>query len=90
MSDIQYVINKLEKIDTRLDGMGETMVRNTVSLETHVKRTDLLEASMAQHRTDVAKQIAPLKRAYNLGAAILVVLGVILSALKFLHEFNIL
>jgi hypothetical protein len=56
MSDInlwEVIIAKFDELHTRLDNldkkqdeMNETLVRNTVSLEVHVKRTDMLEAEI--------------------------------------------
>lgn len=37
------IIQHLEKLDGRLNTMDETLVRNTISLEHHVARTDKLE-----------------------------------------------
>jgi hypothetical protein len=34
---------KIDKMDKRFDDYNETLVRNTVSLEEHIKRTNLLE-----------------------------------------------
>lgn len=40
------IIAKLDKLDERLDSQAETLIRNTVTLEDHVKRTNILEADM--------------------------------------------
>jgi hypothetical protein len=87
--DVQFLITKLDKIDSRLDAQGEVLVRNTVSLEHHIKRTDLLELNMAEHQKTVASELKPLKRAYNLGAAAAIILGGAVSAAKILKEFGI-
>lgn len=48
------VLDKLDKLDTRLNSIDVTLAKNTESLEYHIKRTDLLE-----------KQIAPVVKHVN-------------------------
>jgi hypothetical protein len=42
MSDSQ----RWDKLDERLDRIDATLIRNTVTLEEHVRRTNLLESDM--------------------------------------------
>jgi len=44
-----------EKLDTRIDSMDQTLTRNTVILDEHVRRTSLLE-------DDFRTRIPPLER----------------------------
>lgn len=46
----QLILTKVDKLDTRQDEMDKTLVRNTVSLEEHMRRTNILE-----------QQIVPIK-----------------------------
>lgn len=87
--DFKFIVNKLDKIDSRLDGQSETLIRNTISLEGHIKRTDLLEVSINQHKEDIAKQLKPLKRAYNLGAAGVIIIGGLVSAIKLARDLGL-
>jgi len=74
MSDInlwEVIVAKFDELHTRLDNldkkqdeMNETLVRNTVSLELHIKRTDMLEA-----------EIEPMKSFMNVVNAGLKVIG---------------
>ena len=50
--------DKLEEIKTHLSNIDITLVRNTVSLETHVKRTEMAEDRITQ----VEKDIKPLQK----------------------------
>jgi hypothetical protein len=43
MDQNDRLIAVLEKIEARLDTLDVTMVKNTMSLEEHIKRTNLLE-----------------------------------------------
>lgn len=51
--------NKIDKLDSRLDNIAIVLERNTVSLETHIKRTNLLEDYV---KTMDEEEIAPIKR----------------------------
>jgi hypothetical protein len=69
----------LNKIEARLGKMEETLIRNTISLEEHMRRTELLEA-----------EIVPLRRQANIidGATkVIVSLVALLVALKKLDLF---
>lgn len=37
------IFDKLDKLDERLDNMDKSLLRQTITLEEHVKRTNLLE-----------------------------------------------
>lgn len=43
---IEKLDNRIEKIDNKLDHISETLIRNTESLEYHIKRTNLLETKI--------------------------------------------
>jgi hypothetical protein len=42
----KLVIAKLDKLDERLDEHGQTLTRNTSSLQEHIRRTEILEGEM--------------------------------------------
>lgn len=44
--EIDRLHGKLDKLDDRLDSVDKTLVRNTVSLEDHIRRTELLEQAL--------------------------------------------
>lgn len=46
MSDIKTVISKLDKLDERIDNIDITLAKQHVSLELHIKRTDLNEQAL--------------------------------------------
>lgn len=76
--EFKFIVGKLDKLDDRLDAQNETLIRNTVSLETHIKRTDLLE-----------KQIKPLYRAYHRATALIFVGSLLIAAMKLAKDFNL-
>jgi len=41
--DLERLEEKLDKIDERLNSIDVTLAQQAVSLDTHIKRTDLLE-----------------------------------------------
>jgi hypothetical protein len=70
----------MEHLDTRLDSIDITMTRNTLSLEEHVKRTNLLEERMKP----VEKHVEVMNALAKLSVGIL---GVV-ATLKALGIFN--
>ena len=86
MSDInlwEVIIAKFDELHTRLDHldkkqdeMNETLVRNTVSLELHIKRCDLLEAKIVPIEKHVDLINASLKAIGGLAVLISVVTGI--------------
>lgn len=63
-------IDKLEsmitKLDDRLDSVDKTLVRNTVSLEQHIKRTDMLEAYVKEKDVSVDRKFEPIQQHVNM------------------------
>jgi archaellum component FlaC len=53
---------KLDRLDTRIDSIDKTLERNTVSLETHIKRTDALEDYV---KDQVKNDLIPIKNHVN-------------------------
>lgn len=51
--DVDKLEAKIDKLDERLDGIAVTLVKNTESLEYHIKRTDLLEKKITLLDEDV-------------------------------------
>lgn len=43
-TDLERIETKLDRVSDTLSGQAVTLARNTVSLEDHVRRTNLLEA----------------------------------------------
>ncbi len=69
----KWLRDKLERMDERLDGMSQTLARNTVSLEEHVKRTNLLESDVKPIKAHVML-VNTLAKIGSGGVAILVAL----------------
>jgi hypothetical protein len=70
----------MEHLDTRLDSIDITMTRNTLSLEEHVKRTNMLEERMKP----VEKHVEVMNALAKLSVGML---GVV-ATLKALGIFN--
>lgn len=49
----RLMLDKLDKIVDKQVEQGETLVRNTISLEEHIRRTNLLEAQVSATQEDV-------------------------------------
>jgi hypothetical protein len=76
----KWLRNKMEHLDTRLDSIDITMTRNTLSLEEHVKRTNMLEERMKP----VEKHVEVMNALAKLSVGML---GVV-ATLKALGIFN--
>jgi tetrahydromethanopterin S-methyltransferase subunit G len=74
------VEERLEKIDSRLEKISETLVRNTSSLEEHMRRTALLEKEVAP----ITKHVAQLQGAGKLLAYISILAGIIFTIVRLL------
>lgn len=64
MSDLQHLISSIERIDSRLhettlrleeklESTNQVLLRNTITLEDHVRRTNLLEGRVDHIQKDV-------------------------------------
>lgn len=66
MADLDKIFEKIDKIDDRLNNIDVSLVRQTVSLEEHIRRTNLLE-----------EEIKPVKRHVLMVEAIFKIIGVL-------------
>lgn len=77
MSPMEKILERIEakvdRLDARADKQDMTLVRNTVTLEEHVRRTNLLEKNHERIETEsktnyvkLEKEIEPLKKALNM------------------------
>lgn len=46
MADLERIFNKIDKMDERLSNIDTSLVRNTLSLEEHVRRSAAAEESI--------------------------------------------
>ena len=95
MSDInlwEVIVAKFDELHTRLDHldkkqdeMNETLVRNTVSLELHIKRTDMLEAEIKPMKSFMSVVNAGLK-IIGAGAVVVSLVTGVSKILEMLHR----
>lgn len=69
----ERILDKLDKIDDRLNDIDKTLVKNTASLEEHMRRTDLLEKA----QSDLQIQIKPLMNVHTTVITIAKIVGFI-------------
>lgn len=62
----KLVLEKLDRLSERQESQNMTLVRLTVSVEDHVRRTNLLEARVSADRDAVRAELKPLKDQYHL------------------------
>lgn len=85
MSDIKTVIDKLEKLDSRIDGIDITLTRQNASLEHHIYRTELAEKSIE----DNERRINVLEKLSVKFLAITSFLGVLFTLVLGLKELGV-
>jgi len=87
MVDLKIVLDKLDKIDNKQSDMNETLIRNTVSLEEHVRRSDLAEKNhnLLVSRVDVTESFQDkLKGSWKVILCLSTILGIALAIMKFI------
>lgn len=77
---------KLDKIHTKLDSMGDTLLRNTISLELHEKRTQIAEDRI----TVVEDDLKPLQYTRTFILNIIKFIAVVASILLFCKQIGFL
>lgn len=65
MSNNDKLESMIVKIDDRLDNVEQTLLRNTLSLEEHVRRTDLIETYVKERDIAVKADLDPIKDHVN-------------------------
>lgn len=59
------LIEKLEKLDSRLDSIDVTLAKQAKDLEYHIKRTDLLEQDMSATADSITRSMEPVLKHIN-------------------------
>lgn len=80
---------KVDQLDNRIDCVDRTMIKNTASLEEHMRRSDLLEGQMDLLRESITPLIKVHVTIVGIGkilAAIALVVGVISACLELLAK----
>lgn len=70
------VLDKLDRLDERLDSMSNTQVRQAASLDEHMRRTEILENEMKPIKNHVALTSAVAKIVAAVGALLSLALGI--------------
>lgn len=81
---LQRIIDAISDVRNKQDQQTETLIRNTVSLEEHMRRTELLEE--ANNKTNerlepVIKHVDAVNLILKIGAAALTLVGIV-AAMK--------
>jgi len=82
MSDLTRIEKKLDRLDERLGSIDKTLVAQHVSLEEHIRRTEILESKVEP----IEKHVAMINGALKLFGMLCMVGGLIAAILKlFIH-----
>ena len=82
---LDKIEKKLDLFNDKLHDIDKTLVRNTDSLEIHIRRTELLERDVAPIKAHVAKVEVIWRTLCWGGGLAVVVLGSVLSIYKVYH-----
>lgn len=90
MADIKDIIEKLDKMDSRIDNIDITLVRQNITLEDHVRRSAANEETLeiVKNEADIRLRSLESYKDRILGAfAILGILGTLVIGIKQLGLF---
>jgi uncharacterized protein YdcH (DUF465 family) len=78
--------DKLDKLDTRLDGIDKLQERLTVSVEEHVKRTNGLEDYIKDELPPIKAHVILVQNAFKVFMWVAMALGSVVGFLAALHK----
>lgn len=81
MDKLDKVLDKLAESSVTLAVMQKDVSQNTKDLAEHIRRTDLLEARVDNHESEIQKALAPIKWA-QWTLALCVAITTVISAAK--------
>ena len=88
MSDIKYIIDKLDKMDDRLNSMDVTLKGQHVSLTHHIKRSDANEENIEIVKNESNIRLAKLESHKDMVMGAIAILGVIGTIILGLNELG--
>ena len=62
---LNIIINQLDKLDSRLDSVDKTLVKQEENLKEHMRRTDLLEKQHNSMQKNIHEELEPIKNHVN-------------------------
>jgi len=80
MSDNKYIADKLDKLDERLDSIDITLAKQNVSLEHHIKRTEINEKALVVLSDEANARLSKLESSKDMilgGITLLSVIGAV-------------
>ncbi len=85
MEQFEVLNNKLDKLDSRIDNIDLTLVKQSVLLDEHIRRTGIAETNIDMLRADlkpVEKHVSMIQGALKFIALVGVLSGLVVSAIK--------
>lgn len=82
---LERVLDKLEHIDERLNYIDKTLERNTASLETHIRRTEIAEDAIKGLRSDlkpVESHVSLMNGIFKTISAFGIITGLVVAGIK--------
>lgn len=84
-NDMAWLRERLDKLDDKQDKMNEVLIKNTLSLEEHMRRTSLLESEVKR----VDGEVKPLKMRDQFFSNVSKIISVVVAAVLAAHSLGL-
>lgn len=88
MSDVKLILEKLDKLDSRIDGIDITLAKQHVSLDEHIKRTQQNEEALEILGKESNERLRKLESSKDMIMGAFAILGLISSIILGLNELG--
>lgn len=90
MDQLNKLESQIDKLDEKVDKLVIATVKNTHNLEIHMKRSELLEELVEQHKLSIHKKISPIERFIDRCKFLGITVASIVSVLAVAKEIGLL
>lgn len=89
MSDIKVVIEKLEKLDERIDNIDITLAKQHVSLDEHIRRTEQNEKALEIMANETNERLRKLESSKDMIIGGITLVSILAAAIAWLNDLGI-
>lgn len=84
MEDLTRILDKIDKIDDKISTIDSTLLRNTITLEEHVRRTSILEAEIKP----LKKHVILVESFFKITGFVVTIAGILAGIIKVIYEIS--
>ncbi len=88
MSDIKLVLEKLDKMDSRIDNIDITLARQSVSLEEHIRRTEINEKAIEIMAEETNERLKKLESSKDMVIGGITLVSILAAAIAWLSDLG--